>query len=51
MIRKLVTLPREMLAEVAEYRFGNQVKSESEAFRQLIRAGLEATKKKRQPAG
>jgi metal-responsive CopG/Arc/MetJ family transcriptional regulator len=43
-VRKLVSLPRELVAAIEEYRFTNRVKTESEAIRRLIEAGLTSQK-------
>lgn len=40
--RKLVTLPHDLVRAVEDYRFANRIKTESEALRLLIRAGLDA---------
>ncbi len=42
LIRKLVSLPPWLLAEIETYRFGNRIKTESEAIRRLLDAGLAA---------
>lgn len=44
-VRKLISLPRELMARIEDYRFSQRVKSEAEAMRRLIEAGLEANKK------
>jgi hypothetical protein len=47
-VRKLVSLSREMVEQIQDYRFTNRVPSESEAIRRLIEAGLKvAALKKR----
>jgi metal-responsive CopG/Arc/MetJ family transcriptional regulator len=43
-VRKLVSLPREMLREIEDYRFAKRIKTESETMRLLLRAGLDANK-------
>lgn len=43
-IRKLVSLPRDLVAQVEDFRFEQRIKAESEAIRVLLRAGLEALK-------
>jgi metal-responsive CopG/Arc/MetJ family transcriptional regulator len=46
-IRKVLVLPPDLLHEVEEYRRTlRPIPSSSEAIRQLIRAGLEAVRKK-----
>lgn len=40
--RKLVSLPRSLSEAVEDYRFSNRIKTESEAIRRLIEAGLKA---------
>jgi metal-responsive CopG/Arc/MetJ family transcriptional regulator len=42
LIRKLVSLPHELLAAIDEYRFSNRIKTESETIRRLIELGLNA---------
>ena len=44
-VRKLVSLPRDLVAEIEDFRFEHRCKAESEAVRTLIRAGLEAMRK------
>lgn len=41
-VRKLVSLPRDLAAEIDTFRFDKRIKAESEAIRILIRAGLNA---------
>jgi hypothetical protein len=41
-VRKLVSLPRDLVREIADYRFANRLNTEAEAIRRLIEAGLEA---------
>ncbi len=43
-VRKLVSLTPELAKRIDDYRFGQRIKSESEAIRALIRRGLEATR-------
>ncbi|MDN7354301.1 ribbon-helix-helix domain-containing protein [Acetobacter senegalensis] len=43
--RKLVSMPKELVQEIENYRFENRIKTESEAIRQLIKLGLDAFKK------
>ena len=40
--RKVFCLPNELWQEIARYRHGNEIASEAEAMRRLIRKGLEA---------
>lgn len=49
-VRKLVSLPRELLREVEDYRFAERIGTESEAIRRLIRLGLDAEQKRKQAA-
>ena len=42
MTRKLVSLPNEMLRDIDDFRFRQRIRTESEAIRQLIEAGLGA---------
>ncbi|WP_298222452.1 ribbon-helix-helix protein, CopG family [Acidocella sp.] len=44
LVRKLVSLPPDLLAAIDDYRFANRVKTESEAIRRLIEQGLEKAK-------
>lgn len=44
-IRKLVSFPRELAAEIDEFRFANRIKTESGAIRKLVELGLSITKK------
>src|ERR1700738_3543048 len=48
--RKIVSLPAELAQGIEDYRFTNRLKTEAEAIRQLIEAGLSA-KKPSAPAG
>jgi len=41
----LVTFPNELLEKVEDYRFENRIENRSEAIRELIRKGLENTKR------
>ncbi len=41
-VRKLVSMTKTMATAIDDYRFGQRIKSEAEAIRALIRAGLEA---------
>jgi hypothetical protein len=40
--RKIVSLPAQLAQAIEDYRFNNRVKTEAEAIRQLIEAGLKA---------
>lgn len=40
--RKIVTLPHSLIAAIRKFRFSNEIRTESEAIRQLIEAGLQA---------
>ncbi len=42
MTRKLVSLPRELLRAIEDFRFENRIKTEAEAIRRLIELGLKA---------
>ena len=44
--RKIVTLEHDIVAQVKKFRFGNQIESESEAIRRLVKAGLDAESSK-----
>jgi hypothetical protein len=46
-VRKLFMLSRETMKRVAAFKLRNQMRSESEAIRTLIEAGLEATQKEK----
>jgi hypothetical protein len=41
--RKMVTMPADLAQAVDDYRFKNRIKTEAEALRQLIEAGLKAS--------
>lgn len=43
--RILVTVDEDLLQEIDDYRFGNRIKTQSEAVRQLLLKGLEKVKK------
>jgi hypothetical protein len=43
-VRKLVSLSRDLVREVEDFRFANRINTESEAIRTLIRRGLDADK-------
>ena len=43
--RKMITLPAELARAIEDYRFESRLKTEAEAIRQLIEAGLNATAK------
>ena len=49
--RKSVTLPNNMWAEVAEFRFSERIGSEAEALRRLVLAGLRAEAEARERTG
>lgn len=38
--RKLISMPKELVQEIENYRFANRIKTEAEAIRQLIKIGL-----------
>jgi len=40
--RKQVSLPRDLLRAIEDYRFANRIETESEAIRRLIARGLAA---------
>jgi hypothetical protein len=40
--RKLISLPHALVRAIDDYRFANRIKTESEAIRRLIEAGLKA---------
>jgi len=42
-IRKLLVLPLPLVCEIGDFRFANRIPSESEAIRQLLKAGLKAS--------
>lgn len=41
-VKKLLTIDKKLLSEIEEFRFAHRCKSEAQAIRQLIRAGLES---------
>jgi len=45
-VKKLISLDPAMVQEVENFRFGNRIKTEAEAIRQLIEIGLKASRKK-----
>lgn len=47
-IRKLVSLPRDLVREIEDFRFAERIGTESEAIRRLIRVGLDAERKRRE---
>jgi hypothetical protein len=49
--RKIVSLPAELAQAIENYRFANRLKTEAEAIRRLLVAGLKAQKPKRVRAG
>ncbi len=40
--RKIISMPHEMVAAVAAYRFSNHIETEAEAIRRLVEMGLKA---------
>jgi hypothetical protein len=44
--RELVSIPREFVQEIVDYRFSKRMQTKSVAIRALIRAGLDAGKAK-----
>jgi len=42
-VRKLVSLPKAMVQAIEDFRFGERIKTESEAIRRLIELGLKAS--------
>jgi metal-responsive CopG/Arc/MetJ family transcriptional regulator len=40
MVRKLVSLPHDLVTAIDDFRFKNRIKTESETIRQLLEAGL-----------
>jgi hypothetical protein len=49
-VRKLVSLPRDLVREVEDFRFEHRIKTESETIRVLIRRGLDADSKPKRKA-
>ena len=47
--RKLVTMTADLAWRVDEFRWSNRIGTESEALRQIIKAGLDALKVKEPP--
>ena len=47
--RKVVTMPKEMAQAIDDFRFEHRIKTESEAMRKLIEAGLQAYAPKPKP--
>ncbi len=45
-VRKLVSIPRDLLREIEDFTFAVRAKTESEAIRMLLRAGLDALRAK-----
>lgn len=39
-VRKLVSMPHELVARIQEYRYKNRIASEAEAIRRLVEKGL-----------
>jgi len=48
-VRKSVSLPESLWAEISDFRFGERIGTESEALRRLIQSGLRAETGKRSP--
>jgi hypothetical protein len=48
-VRKIFSLPDTLWAKIEDYRFEHRVKTESEAIRMLVEAGLEAGAPKTAP--
>jgi hypothetical protein len=46
-VRKMVSVSAETAKAIDDYRFGNRIRSEAEAIRRLIEAGLAAEKAKK----
>jgi len=44
-VRKIVSIPKSLWAEIEDFRFGNRIGTEAEAIRRLIEAGLVEEKK------
>lgn len=44
-VRKMVSIPPELAAAIDEFRFAHRFKTEADAIRQLLEAGLAATAK------
>jgi hypothetical protein len=44
--KKLIALDPAMVEEIENFRFGNRIKTEAEAIRQLLDIGLKASRKK-----
>jgi hypothetical protein len=51
MIRKLVSLPPELLERITVFRHANRIGFESEAIRLVLEAGLEALAREPKPPG
>jgi hypothetical protein len=45
-VQKVLITSSELWSEIEAFRFDNRIKSETEAMRMLIRAGLDSAKKK-----
>lgn len=43
-VRKLLSMPKTLAAEVSEYRFSQRIGTEAEAIRRLIELGLQASR-------
>jgi hypothetical protein len=46
--RMILTVPHELVAEVRDYRFVERITTESEAWRELVRKGLEVWRREQQ---
>lgn len=42
-VRKSVSLPQELWQAIDDFRFRQRIRSEAEAFRQVVRLGLQAS--------
>lgn len=49
-VRKIFSLPETLWAEIENFRFAHRVKTESEAIRRLVEAGLHAGPPKESPS-
>jgi hypothetical protein len=45
-VKKLIALDPATVQEIENFRFGNRIKTEAEAIRQLIETGLKASRKR-----
>lgn len=41
-VRKIISMPAELVERIKHYRFANQINSEAEAIRALIEKGLDS---------